>query len=107
MGKVLNVLERKDFSMAFFYEFTDAGNIDGIAVRTERWNDAQAAAAERREAILARQALPRYENSAERTGRFVNPVTDGTNPFMITKKFEGYSNFVASFYGFPYTGEAK
>ncbi len=93
--------------MAFFYEFTDAGNIDGIAVRTERWNDAQAAAAERREAILARQALPRYENSVKETDRFVNPVTDGTNPFMITKKFEGYSNFVASFYGFPYTGEAK
>lgn len=93
--------------MAFFYEFNDAGNIDGIAVRTERWNDAQAAAKERREAILARQVLPRYENSAKETDRFVNPVTDGTNPFMITKKFEGYSNFVMSYYGFPYTGEAK
>ena len=93
--------------MAFFYEFNDAGNIDGIAVRTERWNDAQAAAKEWREAILARQALPRYENSAERTGKFVDQVTDGTNPFMITKKFEGYSNFVSSFYGFPYTGESK
>lgn len=93
--------------MAFFYEFTDAGNIDGIAVRTERWNDAQAAAEERREAILARQALPRYENSAKRVGRFVDPVTDGSNPFLIAKKFEGYSDFVASFYGFPYTGEAK
>lgn len=93
--------------MAFFYEFTDAGNIDGIAVRTERWNDAQAAAAERHEAILARQALPRYENSAERSGRFVDLVTDGTNPFMITKKFEGYSNFVMSYYGFPYTEGAK
>ena len=105
--------------MAFFYEFNDAGNIDGIAVRTERWNDVQAAAAERREAvekdkaqaarqaILARQALPRYENSAKETDRFVDPVTDGTNPFMITKKFEGYSNFVSSFYGFPYTGESK
>lgn len=90
-----------------FYEFTDAGNIDGNAVRTERWNAAQAAAAERREAILARQALPRYENSAEKTGKFVDQVTDGMNPFLIAKKFEGYSDFVASFYGFPYTGEAK
>lgn len=91
--------------MAYFYEFSDAGNIDGIAVRTERWNDAQAAAEERREGILARQALPRYENSAKRTVQFVNPVTDQMNPFKINKRFEGYSNFVASFYGFPYTGE--
>lgn len=91
--------------MAFFYEFTDA--IDGNVIRAERWNDAQAAAEERRAAIRACQVLPRYENSAERVGRFVDPVTDGTNPFMITKKFEGYSNFVMSYYGFPYTEEAK
>lgn len=88
-----------------YYEFSDAGNIDGIAVRTERWNDAQAAVEERREGILARKALPRYENSVEGTDRFVNPVTDETNPFKISTKFEGYASFVASYYGFPYTGE--
>lgn len=88
-----------------YYEFSDAGNIDGFVVRTERWNDAQAAVVERREGILARKALPRYENSAKETDRFVNPVTDRANPFKINKKFEGYSNFVESFYGFPYTGE--